>query len=68
MKDEMLHKRQSELQLLYLRNMTKIKWRYNAITDIMTRKRTTTYQTTNIEFCVLQFRKILELIALCAYF
>ena len=64
MKDEMLRKRQSELQILYLRNMTKIKWRYNAITDIMTRKRTSTYQTTNIEFCVLQFRKILELIAL----
>lgn len=64
MKDEELLKRQTELQILYLRNMTKIKWRYKAITDIMTRKSRTTYQATNIEFCVLQFRKILELIAL----
>ena len=63
MKNEELSKRQTELQILYLRNMTKIKWRYKAITDIMTRKNCTTYQATNIEFCVLQFRKILELIA-----
>lgn len=56
-------KRQLELLTLYLRNMQKIKWRLNAIADIRGKKRTTTYEHTNIEFCVLQTRKILELIA-----
>lgn len=56
--------RQSELQVLYLRNMQKIKWRITAIKDVFSKKRTTTYQHTNIEFCMLQIRKILELIAL----
>jgi len=55
--------RQVELQKLYLRNMQIIKWRLNAIRDIQTGDRKTTYRMTNIEFCVLQIRKILELIA-----
>lgn len=56
--------RQVELQKLYLRNMQIIKWRVNAIRDIQTGNSKTTYKMTNIEFCVLQLRKILELIAL----
>ena len=63
MRDDELIKRQSELQILYLRNMQKIKWRMNAIFDIRQGRRTTTYKQTNIEFCVLQIRKVLELIA-----
>ena len=55
--------RQLELHTLYLRNMQRIKWRLNAISDIREKRRTTTYIQTNIEFCVLQIRKILELIA-----
>ena len=55
--------RQLELNTLYLRNMQRIKWRLNAISDIREKRRTTTYMQTNIEFCVLQIRKILELIA-----
>ena len=55
--------RQLELHTLYLSNMQKIKWRFNAISDIGSKKRTTTYNHTNIEFCALQIRKILELIA-----
>ncbi len=57
-------KRLNELQILYLRNMQRIKWRYKAIGDILGGKTKTTYKVTNIEFCVLQYRKILELIAL----
>ena len=55
--------RQSELQNLYCDNLQKIKWRTNAIMDIITQRVTTTYLMTNIEFCALQIRKILELIA-----
>ena len=64
-KDTVLQ-RQAELQRLYLRNMQIIKWRLNAIRDIQLGKTKTTYYMTNIEFCVLQIRKILELIALSA--
>ena len=61
--NESVLNRQVELQKLYLRNMQIIKWRLNAIRDIQTGERKTTYKMTNIEFCVLQIRKILELIA-----
>ena len=66
MNDEEVLKRQSELQRLYLKNMQIIKFRIKAIGDIMSGKTHTTYKMTNIEFCVLQTRKILELIALSA--
>lgn len=56
--------RQTELLILYLRNMQKVKWRLQAIEEIKSKKRTTSFEHTNIEFCVLQIRKILELIAL----
>lgn len=62
-KDEKVN-RQVELQKLYLRNMQIIKWRLKAIADIRSGKTKTTFKMTNIEFCVLQVRKILELIAL----
>jgi len=61
--NESVLNRQVELQKLYLRNMQIIKWRLNAIRDIQTGERKTTYKMTNIEFGVLQIRKILELIA-----
>lgn len=61
-KQELL--RQTELQKLYLRNMQIIKWRLRAIYDIQSGKAKTSFKITNIEFCVLQIRKILELIAL----
>lgn len=64
MKNEL--ERQTELQKLYLRNMQLIKWRLRAISDIREGKTKTTYKITNTEFCVLQIRKILELIALSA--
>lgn len=57
-------RRQSELQGLYLKNMSLIKMRMRALSDVIRLKRTTTYEITNIEFCILQVRKILELIAL----
>lgn len=56
--------RQTQLQIRYLRNMQIIKWRIRSIKDIRTNKCHTTYSVTNIEFCALQIRKILELIAL----
>ena len=56
--------RQTQLQIRYLRNMQIIKRRIRAIKDIRTNKCRTTYSATNIEFCALQIRKILELIAL----
>lgn len=56
--------RMVELEKLYLRNMQKIKWRTRAIYEVLQKKRATTFISTNIEFCVLQIRKILELIAL----
>lgn len=56
--------RQEELQKLYLKNMSLIKLRMRALSDVMRLERTTTYEITNIEFCVLQIRKILELIVL----
>lgn len=58
--------RRVELQNLYLRNMQEIKWRIEAIDEIRSGKITTRFLQTNIEFCVLQIRKILELIALSA--
>ena len=56
--------RQTQLQIRYLRNMQIIKWRMKAIKDIRMNKCHTTYSATNVEFCALQIRKILELIAL----
>ena len=64
MKNEL--ERQTELQKLYLRNMQLIKWRLRAISDIREGKTKTTFRITNTEFCVLQIRKTLELIALSA--
>ncbi len=58
--------RRSELQKLYLNNMQEIKWRIEAIDDIYLKKKATSFFQTNIEFCVLQIRKILELVALSA--
>ena len=55
--------RQTQLQIRYLRNMQIIKWRMKAIKDIRMNKCHTTYPATNVEFCALQIRKILELIA-----
>lgn len=56
--------KQAELQRLYLKNMSLIKLRMRALTDVIRLERTTTYGITNIEFRVLQIRKILELIVL----
>lgn len=58
--------RQGELLRLYLRNMQIVKFRINSIRDIQSGNKSTSYHMTNIEFCVLQIRKILELIALSA--
>jgi hypothetical protein len=44
--------------------MEEIKLRVNAINDILSLKRSTTYPITNAEFLCLQVRKVLELIAL----
>jgi len=49
---------------MYLRNMTKAKWRMQAILDIQKRKKSTTFDHTNVKFVALQIRKILELIIL----
>ena len=58
--------RRTELQKLYLKNMQEIKWRVEAIDEIYLGKKTTRFFPTNTEFCVLQIRKVLELIALSA--
>ncbi len=58
--------RQVELLRLYLRNMQIIKWRLKAVDDIRSGATKTTFKMTNVEFCILQIRKILELIALSA--
>ncbi len=58
--------RQTQLLRRYLRNMQIIKWRIKAIKDIRTNRCYTTYMSTNIEFCALQIRKILELVAFSA--
>ena len=50
-------KRQEELHKLYLKNMSLIKLRMRALSDVIRLARTTTYENTNIEFCVLQIRK-----------
>ena len=65
MDDELLD-RQAEHQNLYLRNLQEIKWRTEALDDIYLKKKSTRFFVTNVEFCVLQIRKILELIALSA--
>ncbi|MFZ2863766.1 MAG: hypothetical protein WA440_03365 [Ignavibacteriaceae bacterium] len=44
--------------------MTEVKRRTTAITEIRNKTKSTSFQATNIEFCCLQTRKILELIAL----
>lgn len=49
---------------LYLKLMEEIKARMKAIRDIMTKKNTTSFEQTNIEFVCLQIRKILELITM----
>lgn len=64
MRDEL--DRQTQLLKRYLRNMQIIKWRVRAIKDIRDNCCHTTFKSTNIEFCALQIRKILELIALSA--
>lgn len=48
----------------YLGLMEEIKRRYEAVHEIITKRKTTSYVATNIEFNCLQIRKILELIAL----
>lgn len=55
--------KETNTKTLYLQNMQRIKYRTQAIDDILTKRATTSYIRTNIEFCVLQIRKILELIA-----
>lgn len=49
---------------LYLKLMEEIKARMKAVKDIMTKKTTTSFDQTNIEFACLQIRKILELITM----
>ena len=61
-----LYEHKLELQCLYLRNMQEIKWRIEALDEIYLGQKTTRFFQTNVEFCVLQIRKILELIALSA--
>jgi len=57
-------KRYDELLGLYVKNMNRLKWRMKAVSDVRCRKKVTTYDFTDAEFCILQYRKILELIAL----
>lgn len=49
---------------LYCNLMEEVKFRTTAISEIRKKTKTTSFQATNIEFCCLQIRKILELIAL----
>ena len=48
----------------YISSMEEIKRRIAVISDFITRKSTTGYLMTDVEFMCLQFRKVLELIAL----
>lgn len=48
----------------YISCMEEIKRRISVISDFITRKRTTGYVMTDVEFMYLQFRKVFELIAL----
>lgn len=57
------HKKE-ELLNLYCNNMREIKRRTTSIVDILHNKTTTSFAATNIEFCCLQLRKIIELIIL----
>ncbi len=57
-------KTSSEILSRYIRNMEEIKLRTNAIRGILSKKYTTPYPATNLEFCCLQLRKILEIIIL----
>jgi hypothetical protein len=50
----------------YVTCMEEIKQRGTAIIQIIAKETTTTFPATNIEFCCLQIRKILELIALAS--
>lgn len=50
----------------YISCMEEIKLRQLSIQDIINKTRTTTFEMTNIEFICLQFRKILELIAMAS--
>jgi len=56
--------RQYELLKIYIKNMKRVKWRVQAIQDVIYGIRTTTYDFTDVEFCILQYRKVFELIAL----
>ncbi len=49
---------------LYVKLMEEIKFRSEAVHEIIIKTKTTSYPATNVEFCCLQIRKILELIAL----
>jgi len=49
---------------LYVSLMNEVKKRTTAITQILSKQKTTSFQATNIEFMCLQIRKILELISL----
>lgn len=50
----------------YLQCMEEIKLRQIAITEILKKEKSTSFKMTNIEFICLQFRKILELIAMAS--
>ena len=58
------HKRQNELLNIYIRNMQRIKWRIYAAQEVRCRRKNTSNDLTDTEFCILQFRKVFELIAL----
>lgn len=53
-----------DLLKLYCDNMREIKRRTIAITEIFNKTKSTSFQATNIEFCCLQLRKIIELVIL----
>lgn len=56
--------KENEEYTLYLRNMAIIKMRIKSIKRIRKHIVSTAYSFTDIEYCVLQIRKILELVAL----
>lgn len=61
---EMELNRESTLLTRYLNNMQQIKLRMHSVQEVLMGVRSTSYPATNIEFCSLQIRKILELIVL----
>lgn len=56
--------KKDDLLNLYCNNMREIKRRTTAIIDIFNNKASTSFPATNIEFCCLQLRKIIELVIL----